>query len=210
MKEKKAIGINQRIPLHVLEAGLITFLNNNYSIDYIQQQLRLDFKGENRIKKGVGIVNKIIPNSLVADYMRENKDLILNALKSQSDRNIILISIVNIAYPFCFKVTELFGKFFKVQDVINTSLIKSSISKEYGSNRSTPNAVDSIIPMLLEAGFFERASIGIYQPSSSLQARHKITKEIFVRSYAANTNNNYKLAELFYLEPYFFFLSYWN
>ena len=41
MADKKEIGINQRIPLHVLEAGLVAFLNGSYSSDYIAEQLRL-------------------------------------------------------------------------------------------------------------------------------------------------------------------------
>lgn len=207
MTTKKKIGINQRIPLHVLEAGLIALLNDNYSRDYISEQLRLDFEGENRIEKVAIRVDKILPNSPVADYLRENKNAVLNALKSQSDRNLILIALVNIAYPFCFKVTQLFGKYFKVQDVVNTNLIRSGISNEYGSNRSTHNALYAVIPMLLEAGFFERPQPGIYQPAPTLQAQHRITWEIYAKSFQLNANVHYSLEELVYLEPYLFFFE---
>jgi len=47
----KSIDINQRIPLHTLYAALESFLNGSYSNEYILEQLRLEFNGENRLKK---------------------------------------------------------------------------------------------------------------------------------------------------------------
>ena len=55
-----SIDINQRIPLYALEVALNSYLTNNYSNDYILEQLRLDFQGENRLKKALRIVNKIV------------------------------------------------------------------------------------------------------------------------------------------------------
>ena len=56
----KSIDINQRIPLDTLYAALESYLNGSYSNDYILEQLRLEFEGENRLKKALRIVNKII------------------------------------------------------------------------------------------------------------------------------------------------------
>ena len=47
----KSIDINQRIPLETLHAALEAYLNDNYSNDYIMEQLRLEYNGENRLKK---------------------------------------------------------------------------------------------------------------------------------------------------------------
>lgn len=207
MTEKKEIGINQRIPLHVLEAGLLAFLNGSYSSGYIAEQLRLDFEGENRIAKVVVRVDKIIPNSPIAEYLLEHKAPLLNALKNKSDRNLILMALVNIAYPFCFKATQLFGKFFKVQDTVNTELIRASISKEYGSNRSTHNALYSVIPMLLEAGFISRPQPGIYEPLPPLASQHKITEELFLKSFQLNMPEYFPSGEMVYLDPYFSFME---
>lgn len=207
MADKKEIGINQRIPLHVLEAGLVAFLNGSYSSDYIAEQLRLDFEGENRIAKVVVRVDKTIPNSPLADYLLEHKAAILNALKNKSDRNIILMALVNAAYPFCFKVTQLFGRFFKVQDIINTELIRSSISKEYGSNRSTHNGLYSSIPMLLEAGFFSRPRPGIYEPLPPLQIQHQVSRDIYLKSFQLNMPGYYSNGVGEWGDPYFGFVE---
>ena len=58
--KNSSIDINQRIPLFILEVGLQSFLEGTYSNEYIQEQLALEYSGENRIKKGLRIVNKII------------------------------------------------------------------------------------------------------------------------------------------------------
>lgn len=56
----KSLYINQRIPLDTLFVALESYLDGNYSDDYILEQLRLEFKGENRLKKALRIVNKIV------------------------------------------------------------------------------------------------------------------------------------------------------
>ena len=65
---KLSIDINQRIPLDVLEVALNTFLSGNYSNEYVIEQLRLEFDGENRLKKALRIVNKIIIKSPLKDF----------------------------------------------------------------------------------------------------------------------------------------------
>ena len=55
----KSIDINQRIPLDTLYAALEAYLNGSYTNDYVLEQLRLEFEGENRLKKALRIVNKI-------------------------------------------------------------------------------------------------------------------------------------------------------
>lgn len=191
MNTKKEIGISQRIPLHVLESALVAFLNGSYRSEYVAEQLHLDFRGENRIAKIVARVDKIVPHSPMADFLVEHKTSILQALKNRGDRNLILMALVNTAYPFCFKATQLFAKFFKVQDIVNTELIRSTISKEYGSNRSTHNALYSVIPMLLEAGFISRPKAGIYVPVPPLQNQHVVTREIYANSLRLNMPGHY-------------------
>ncbi len=77
----KSIDINQRIPLDTLYAALDSFLNGTYSDDYIMEQLTLEFKGENRLKKSLRIVNKVILRNPLRAFLEENKDSIKQAIK---------------------------------------------------------------------------------------------------------------------------------
>ncbi len=51
-------------------------------------------------------------------------------------------------------VLVVIGKFYAVQEIINTKAIKKFISAIYGINRSIENALYAVIPMFVEAGFF--------------------------------------------------------
>ena len=89
-----AIDINQRIPLEVLEASFIAYLLNEYTHQYVEEQLRMSFEGLNRIKKAIRIVDKIVVRNPLADFLFENKIATQNSIKSKADKNIMLISLL--------------------------------------------------------------------------------------------------------------------
>lgn len=203
----KAININQRIPLNVLETAIVSLLSNDYSNEYILEQLSLEFSGENRLKKSIGIVNKIIINNPLKDYILENKDQIQIAIKRKDDRNMILIALLNSAFPFAFQVLATFGKFFKVQDVVNTELITKTISATYGSNRSMTNGLYSVVPMFLEAGLFKRQKPGIYEFESCMNISSHIAKDIYLESFKINSSLQATAGFIDFENPYFIFVE---
>ena len=204
--KNKSIDINQRIPLDTLYVALESYLNGSYSNDYILEQLRLEFEGENRLKKALRIVNKIIQRNPLIDFINENKPEIINALKRKSDRDVIIIALLNSAFPFSFEVLKTFGKFFTVQDIINTETIKKSISNIYGGNRATDNGLYSVIPMFIEAGFFSRPKSGVYEKQNKLYTISKISKQLYLESFKSN-NNNVEMQEYQFRDPYFLFIN---
>lgn len=157
-----AIGINQRIPLQILEIALRSYLNGDYDEEYIIEQLQLDFDGENRIRKALNITNKIVRNNPIIPQVEEEKERILLALKRENDRNLILTALSCTAFPFYYEVFREFARFLKVQEVVNTELIKKTMASQYGSNRSMENGLYCVIPMLIEAEIIERPKQGIY------------------------------------------------
>lgn len=203
---KLSIDINQRIPLEVLEVALNTFLSGNYSNDYIIEQLRMEFDGENRLKKALRIVNKIITKSPLNDFLLQNKEEVIMALKKKEERNLILIALLNSAFPFSFFVLKTFGKYFSVQDEINSEIIKKAISNVYGGNRATENGIYSVVPMFLEANFFKRPSTGIYKFENKLNVSLNISKRIFIKSFLLN-NGIKDIEEFHYRDPYFIFIN---
>ena len=96
----KSIDINQRIPIDTLYVALQSYLNGSYSNEYVLEQLRLEFEGENRLKKALRIVNKIILKNPLNDLILENKSEIENAIKIKTDRDVIIIALLNSAFPF--------------------------------------------------------------------------------------------------------------
>ncbi|OYT17092.1 MAG: hypothetical protein B7C24_04450 [Bacteroidetes bacterium 4572_77] len=204
--KNKSIDINQRIPLYVLAAALESFLNETYSNDYVLEQLRLEYEGENRLKKALRIVNRIIPRNPMIEVVLEHKESINSILKRKADRNMILIALLNTAFPFSFDVLSAFGKFFAVQDVINSDTIKKSVSNIYGGNRATENGIYSVVPMFLEAGLFDRPKSGIYQFISAMNISSPIVKELYKLSYKKNIGVD-NLQDYQLIDPYFQFVD---
>lgn len=202
----KSIDINQRIPLDTLYAALESYLNGSYSNDYILEQLRLEFEGENRLKKALRIVNKIIQRNPLNIFIIENKSEIINAIKKKTDRDIIIIALLNSAFPFSFDVLKTFGKFFAVQEIINTETLKKPISNIYGGNRATENGIYSVVPMFIEARFFTRSKAGIYSKTNKLKITSSITKQVYWESFNIN-NSNLGIQEYQLRDPYFIFIE---
>ena len=200
----KTIDINQRIPLDVLHVALESYLNDTYSNDYIIEQLRLEYSGENRIKKSLRIVNKIVPNNPIIAKLSEHPDEVLISLKKRPDRNIILIALLCSAFPFAFDTLRTFGKYFLVQKSINSHIIKRDLCSVYGGNRATTNGLYSIIPMFIEGNFFKRHKIGSYNSIETAPLKFPISLSIFEQSFSVNSNKPFK--EMLY-DPYFFFLN---
>ena len=198
------VDINQRIPLDILKVALQSYLDGTYTNDYIMEQLRMEYEGENRLKKSLRIVNKIIKRNPIIHLIDENKVNVQAAIKSKNDCNLILLSLLNSAFPFSFDVLRIMGKFFSVQDVINAETIKKNVSNIYGGNRATENGIYSVVPMFLEAGIFTRPKQGIYEFESVLIYSTEIAKEIFVESFNQNntikrTMNNYQHSDSYFL-----------
>lgn len=202
----KPIDINQRIPLDVLYAALDSHINGTYSEDYILQQLRLEFKGENRLKKSLRIVSKIILRNPLAEFIEENRDQIKQAIKNKHDRNVILIALLNSTFGFSFDTLQFLGKYLSVQDFVNRETIKKSLANIYGGNRATENAFDSVIPMFIDAGLIKRETLGVYQQNADFKITTHVGKQIYIESFKTNQKiddiQDYQLRD-----PYFLFIK---
>ena len=203
----KSIDINQRIPLDALHIALTCYLTDSYDENYILEQLKLEFKGENRIKKSLRIINKIVRKNPLNNFILENRDELLLAMRRKEDRNSILITLLNTSFPFSFEVFCFFGKYLSVQEIINTATISKSISNLYGGNRATEIGLYSVIPMFIEAGILNRPKTGLYELNKNFYVNSKIASAIFLESFKLNQNidsiQDYQLQN-----PYFKLLNF--
>jgi hypothetical protein len=198
----KTVDINQRIPLAVLETALVIFLNGNYSNDYVKEQLSLEFTGENRIKKSLRIVNRIIINSPIKDFLISHKEELLTALKSKTDRNILLISLLNASFSFSFDVFSLFGKYLGVQEQISGEAMLKSVRSIYGGNRAPEIGFYAVVPMYVEADLISRIKPGIYICAKSVKPAMKITTHLLRESFKHQKGIN-QWSDYHESDPYF-------
>ena len=196
------IGINQRIPIEAIELAVKAVLEDRYDNEYAAELARMEYSGENRIKKAVNIINRLTKNNVLMPFLKENERKVKMALKNPNDRGMICIALVNAAYPFCYDVTALLGKYFHAQKEIGSPLITSKLSAKYGTNRSLPNGLYCILPMLIEAGFMTRPRPGLYQ-MAHLVPQTEIAKTIYQKSFLLNNptlNEDYHFSNHFYFE----------
>lgn len=204
--KSKSVDINQRIPLDALHIALQTYLSGEYDEQYILEQLHLDFTGENRIKKSLRIINKIILKNPLLPHLDQHKEEILNVLKRKDDRNLILIALLNASFPFSFDVLRTFGKYLAVQDMVNTETISKSISNVYGGNRATEIGLYSVIPMFIEANILHRPKQGLYELNKQFHFTSLLSIDLYKESLKFNAELNSFIWDE-YSEPYLIFLK---
>lgn len=163
MANKIEIGINQRIPISLLEMALLATLEGQGTPEYFAELASTEYQGENRIRKSTYVMGRLTNRNPLMPFLQENRDSVIVALRSKSDRPIILAAVINSAYSFGYDLTAILGKYLHVQTQVTTALLSSKLSEKYGSNRSLPNAMNCIIPMLIEAGFFHRPRPGFFE-----------------------------------------------
>ena len=53
------IGINQRIPISILEMALVATLDGQATPEYFAELAQTEYEGQNRIKKAVSVMNRL-------------------------------------------------------------------------------------------------------------------------------------------------------
>ena len=202
--ENITIGINQRIPIHILELALCAVLQDDASSEYFSELVATEYKGENRIKKAVSVVNKLTIRNPLFGYLHEHADAVLAAMKNKHDRPLLFGAVICAAYPFGFDTLSIMGKYFHVQQQVNTNLITQRMASKYGSNRSLPNALYCVLPMFIEAGLLNRPVAGIYE--AIRQERYsEFTLSLYRKAFVIN-NPTYTMDDDIDSNPFFEFV----
>lgn len=191
----KVIGINQRISVTLIEKGLKAVFDSVYNKEFARSLAEYEFQGENRLKKAVNELSKVVEKNAIIPFLMEHKEQVLNAMQYKADRAIIVAALYNSAFHFSYEEVSILGKYFHVQDKVSRKLLEEKISEIYGFNKAISNAIDYSIPTLVEAGFIERPSAGIYT-KPSLNATTEIALATYRESFFLNNpllsrNNDY-------------------
>lgn len=198
---KQDIGINQRIPMNILELALLAELQGNATGDYFRELAATEYNGQNRIGKAVSVMNRLTKKNRLMPYLMEKKTEVEAMFRNQADKPLLLTAIICSAYGFGYDVVALLGKYFHAQEIVTTELIRQKMSEKYGSNRSLPNALYCILPMLIEAKLLERPEAGKFKAIRIKNA----TDEAKVVYQQAFLLNNPMLSEKDNIESYSFF-----
>ena len=200
----RIIGINQRISVTLIENGLKAVFDGVYSKEFARSLAEYEFQGENRLKKAVNELSKVVEKNTIIPFLVERKEQVMKAMQYKADRAIIVAALDKSAFPFSYEEVCILGKYLHVQDHVSRKLLEEKISEIYGFNKSISNAIDYSIPTLVEAGFVERPSAGIYtKPVLNAETDFALAayrESFFINNPLLNRNNDYDGS------PYFEFI----
>lgn len=160
-------------------------LSGSFSPEYAYNLASGEFSGENRIRKARGLIGKLTVRNPIFPFIQLQKENFLEAISYRGDRALVYAAIINSVFGFGYDTTVLLGKFFHVQDEVATQLITKKLSVIYASNRTLPNAINSILPMYIEAGFICRPKIGSYT-KPKLDIKTRFARELYLKSFFIN------------------------
>jgi len=178
----KYIGINQRIPFGVIDAGLYRLLRDNtINKDLIISHLREFTKGENRLLKAAQYTVQVLsrPEKCILElskFIGAEEYLKLPI----TDRNAIILSLVTLTYPITYDLLVSLASGFKVQAHINRQFINKKMAALYGSNRTLDIALDALLPMIIELGTIERVKTSLYALAQKKIITQPLIKELII------------------------------
>jgi hypothetical protein len=180
----KSIGINQHIPLSVLDTGVLRILEKGtIEREELYALMLQQTAGENRAKKAAGYASSILSyNSDLLSRLREVFTVESWSKLPQSDRNAFVICLTCLRYPILFDTLCLLGTQFKIQTSVNRAFINQKMSLKYGSNRTFMVGMDALIPMIIESGIIVRLKVGLYGKNETCSIMHQFIKESWIKT----------------------------
>ena len=77
----KIIGINQRISVTLIENGLKAVFDGVYSKEFARSLAEYEFQGENRLKKAVNELSKVVDKNSIIPFLVERKEQVMKAMQ---------------------------------------------------------------------------------------------------------------------------------
>ena len=205
----KYIGINQRVPFDVLDAGLYRFLRDQ-TIDkeLLISHLREFTKGENRLLKAAIYAVQVLSRQEKC-ILELKKSFAAEAyLKLPiTDRKAIILSLVVLTYPLTYDLLISMASGFKVQPQINRQFINQKMAALYGSNRTLDIAIDALVPMIIELGTIERVKKSLYAKAPNNIITHPIITEMIIFADIKLSGSKSILVEDLQFRPWYMFFQ---
>lgn len=202
------IGINQRIPIQVLDNALMYILRGELLFqEEVLRDLSEHIGGQNRLKKALQIVNRIILSTEAAKLVAQHFSFEEYTHLPDSDKKALITALIANAYPFAYHLMSIMGTVLKVQPFVNAQYINEKMSEKYGSNRATDIANYSLIPMFLELGFINRKQVSLYEKCESHPINNQKINEFLIFTEIKNSGSKSFTDNHLSLNPWFYFFK---
>ena len=207
MKYTNSIDIKQRIPLDILYDALKMHLTEGIDDQRLKELAKLRFQGESGIWRSSLHIKAVLNDEKITPFLQNHKDKLLTAIET-TDRNIILLAIINAHFPFQYFMFTTLAAQFRLQDDANRQLISRLIGTKYTYNTTSEKAMTIVLQHMIEAEVLQRIQLGVYAPTEPVVAKNAITADIWRESFFINNPlwSRENTDDLIF-EPYFRYLT---
>lgn len=207
MKYTNSIDIKQRIPLDILYDALKMHLTEGIDDQRLKELAKLRFQGESGIWRTTNHIKAVLNDENIAPFLQLHKDKLLTAIET-TDRNIILLAIINAHFPFQYFIFTTLAAQFRLQDEVNRQLLSRLIGTKYTFNMASEKAMKVVLQHMIEAEVLQRIQLGVYAPTEPVVTKNAITADIWRESFFINNPlwSRENTDDLIF-EPYFRYIT---
>lgn len=163
-KNKKSIGNEQPLPVDIINDSIIEYLEkNDINKDELLLKIKARSSGENRAKKAANAIYSLVTKkSSVGAALSKSFTAESYSRLSEVDKNVIVMSLICLRFPFNYDLLEAFAKLFNVQEFVNRKYIVEKMAATYGSNLSLEHGISAALKIATDLGFIKREKPGLY------------------------------------------------
>lgn len=175
--------------MDALYLAFTLYLDEGYDQQRVIEMLSLTYNGETSRNEVEYQLRSIVTCSPIKEYIDSHREELVRAMKNEVDRQVILCAITTARYPFCYNILWAFATQFRLQDEVNTALMKRVIGNMYGMNIKMDKAYHSGLSCMVEAKMIDKVKEGVYQAAPVHVCTSKIAYDIWVESFFQNSPN---------------------
>lgn len=180
-EKKKSIGNEQPLPIDIINDSILEYLETKeINKDGLLLKIKAQNSGDNRAKKASNAIYSLITKSSPL-----NKALVKNFSPeayyklTEAEKNVIVMSLICLRFPFNYDLLFAFSKLFNVQDTVNKQYINEKMASLYGSNLSLEHGISAALTIAIDCHFLKREKSGLYS-KNEVQPLCDFAKEAWI------------------------------
>lgn len=161
---KRSIGNEQSLPIDIINEAILEYLETgNIKKDDLLLKIKSQNSGENRARKTCNAIYSLVTKSSALNKaLKKNFTLETYYKLTDDEKNIIVMSLICLRFPFTYDLLFEMAKLFNVQDSVNKQYISEKMASIYGSNLSLEHGIDAALTIAMDCRFIQRIKPGLY------------------------------------------------
>jgi hypothetical protein len=177
----KYLGINEPVTFKVMDELFYRFFTDEEITDEIITKLLQErTSGGNRFKKALSQVKMILNKNEKLLIKIKHSNCINYPKLSEIERKSLILSCVFLTYPVMYRILNIFGRGFLINNSLNKKYVEEKLAAFYGSNRGIFNALNSVISTFIDFKILNLQKRGVYNKNEKWIVQNPIINELLL------------------------------